>query len=217
MSSKFVIFDLDDTLYKEISYLKSAFYSIAYSLFSIKDAPHVYNQMLSWYFNKENVFANLIENYSLSTEVTKLIESYRNHYPNIQLDKETSHLLSELKSNKVKTGLITDGFSITQRNKLKALGLDSYFDSIVISEEFGTSKPHINNFAHFLQFGATDYFYIADNIKKDFITPNELGWCSICLQDNGENIHKQDFDIETKYLPKYVLTSMNDLLPLIFD
>ncbi len=215
MNSKVIIFDLDDTLYKEINYLKSAFQSIAYSLFSIEDANRVYLEMVEWHYKKDNVFVNLIKKYDLHTEVSILINDYRLHFPYITLDADIKELLYYLKSSGHIIGLITDGYSITQRNKLRALGLDSFFDSIIISEEFGSAKPDKNNYAHFLQFGQADYFYIADNIKKDFIVPNQLDWCSVCLLDNGHNIHKQDFNQDAMYLPKYSIASLKELLPLI--
>lgn len=215
MNSKVIIFDLDDTLYKEINYLKSAFRSIAHSFFSIEEANRIYLEMVDWYFKKDNVFANLIKKYDLHTEVSILINNYRLHFPNISLDADIKESLYCIKSSGHKIGLITDGFSITQRNKLKALGLDSFFDSIIISEEFGSAKPNKNNYAHFLQFGQADYFYIADNLKKDFIIPNQLDWHSVCLLDNGHNIHKQDFTQDAMYLPKYSISSFIELLPII--
>ena len=33
---------------------------------------------------------------------------------------------------------------------------------------------------------------MGDNLKKDFLTPNRLGWQTVCLRDDGRNIHKQD-------------------------
>ena len=52
-----VVFDLDDTLVKEIDYLKSAFKAIAVKVDSTNDS--LFNQMLFWYQNKENVFQNI--------------------------------------------------------------------------------------------------------------------------------------------------------------
>ena len=45
MSKKYIVFDLDDTLYYEIDYLKSAYQEIATSV-SEKDSPSIYAQML---------------------------------------------------------------------------------------------------------------------------------------------------------------------------
>lgn len=41
------------------------------------------------------------------------------------------------------------------------------------------------------------YMCVSDNLKKDFIAPNALGWETVCPLDDGRNIHKQDFDAGT--------------------
>jgi putative hydrolase of the HAD superfamily len=58
---------------------------------------------------------------------------------------------------------------------------------------------------------AVNYIYIADNPKKDFITPNKLGWTSICLLDKGQNIHKQFFTNSIDYDPQYIINSFNEI------
>ena len=103
-----------------------------------------------------------------------------------------------------------------QRNKIKALGLESYFEEIIISEEFGSEKPNINNYKYFQNvFLNKNYTYIADNISKDFISANTLNWKTICLLDNGKNIHKQNFNVSSHFLPKYQINSFSEILELI--
>jgi putative hydrolase of the HAD superfamily len=109
--------------------------------------------------------------------------------------------------------LITDGKSITQRNKLRALGIESFFKNIVISEEVNSEKPSENNFRMVMYNKiAENYIYIADNPKKDFITPNKLGWTSICLLDRGQNVHKQNFNISSEYLPLFSISSFEEII-----
>lgn len=47
------------------------------------------------------------------------------------------------------------------------------------------------------------FYYIGDNLRKDFVAPNKLGWQTICLLDNGENIHSQDFSVDSIFLPMH--------------
>ena len=45
--------------------------------------------------------------------------------------------------------------------------------------------------------------YVGDNLKKDFIAPNMLGWLTVCLKDDGRNIHRQEVeDLEEGMRPK---------------
>lgn len=198
MNSKTIVFDLDDTLVKEIDYLKSAFRDIATWI----DAANgnLYNQMLCWYIAKENVFARLSSLYP-NISLAMLKTRYRNHQPHFEAYSHVKEYLELLKSRGFKLGLITDGFSITQRNKLKALGIESLFDLIVISEDFGSEKPNMANYEVFHQFATDEYFYVGDNTSKDFLAPNRLGWKTICVLNDGDNIHQQSFDRESIYLP----------------
>lgn len=206
-----VVFDLDDTLVKEIDYLKSAFKAIAVKVDSTNDS--LFNQMLFWYQNKENVFQNIESHYGFS--VNELKQQYRTHVPEFIQYKGVSELLLRFKEKGCFIGLITDGYSLTQRNKLKALGIEELFDLIVISEEFGSEKPNENNYKVFHQLATKDYYYIGDNTAKDFLAPNRLGWISVCLLNNGENIHPQDFTKETVYLPQKTITDLNELFTFI--
>ena len=212
MMSATVVFDLDDTLVKEIDYLKSAFKAIAAKVDSAKN-DSLFNQMLLWYQNKENVLQNIESLYGIT--VAELRQLYRSHYPHFSNASTVFTLLNSLKEKGFYIGLITDGYSLTQRNKIKSLGIEDLFDLIVISEEFGSEKPNENNYKVFHQFATKYYYYIGDNTAKDFLAPNQLGWISVCLLNNGENIHPQDFTKETVYLSQKTITDLNELFTFI--
>jgi putative hydrolase of the HAD superfamily len=57
-----------------------------------------------------------------------------------------------------------------------------------------------------------NYIYIADNPNKDFITPNKLGWTSICLLDRGQNVHQQNFKLSIDLLPHYSVNSFEEII-----
>lgn len=202
MKPSYFIFDLDDTLIYEIEYLKSAYREIAVLL---KDDA-LYFQMYDWYQQGIDVFEEIANNYNISK--IDLLHLYRIHVPSFDLNDGALHILELIKAKGHLLGLITDGRSITQRNKLKALGIESLFDHIVISGEFGSTKPNAKNYEAFLQTDILDYFYIGDNVKKDFVTPNKLGWTTICLLDKGYNIHPQLFDYPPDYLPRYKINNL---------
>lgn len=213
IKNKVIAFDLDDTLYKEIDFLKSAYKEIA----SLVDKDHcetLYNDMISNYYKGENVFKLVSEIYPTYT-IERLLKIYREHYPSISLSCEEWNILSKLKKGAI-TGLITDGRSLSQRNKIKALGLNDYFDKIVISEEMGYSKPDDRLFEEFNKYGVSRYFYIGNDTTKDFVAPNRLGWTTICLLNtNNLNIQKQNFSLEKSYLPQIKIKTLNELLDII--
>ena len=213
-----VVFDLDDTLYKEIDYLRSAYRYIAAQLAG-DDAERedFFGTLYSAYKEGRDAFATLMECYN-NKGVTKetLLHWYRTHKPQISLTDGCSEFLARLSANGCRLGIITDGRTVTQTNKIAALGLYEYIadEDIVISERFGSEKPSPANYLHFKnKYGAdARYYYIADNTAKDFIAPNRLGWTTVCLKDNGQNVHKQDFSLSDEQLPRYTVEEFGDSL-----
>lgn len=60
------------------------------------------------------------------------------------------------------------------------------------------------------------FIYIGDNISKDFIAPNTLGWITIGLLPSGQNIHRhQPESFNTEYHPDFWVNSLQDLVPII--
>lgn len=193
----FVIFDLDDTLFPEIDFLKSAFKEISIYVRE-KTGLEVYDNMLNVYFQKGNTFqwiSDRCKDQMPDCNVDFLLTMYRSHIPALELAKETFGLLEKLRKKKIKMGLITDGRSVSQRNKLKALGIEHYFSDIIISEEFGSEKPNENNYLFFeKKYPGHTFYFIGDNTSKDFIVPSKFGWKMFCIKDSGYHIHKQDLN-----------------------
>lgn len=182
-----VVFDLDDTLYNELDYLISAYKFIAKKIDPI-NFVELTSVMLSLYRDGQDVFVFLENKYEVSK--SELLSFYRNHNPSISLFSGVLDLFKEIKNKSGSIALLTDGRSITQRNKIKSLGIENYFDFISISEEIGAVKPSLKGFKLIEEkLNKDSYYYIGDNIKKDFIGPNKLNWKTICLVDNGKNIH----------------------------
>lgn len=76
--------------------------------------------------------------------------------------------LAEL-SRSYALGLVTNGASCLQREKLRASGLSDYFDVVVVSAEVGARKPDRSVFgAAVLKLGvANDAVMIGDNVEND--------------------------------------------------
>lgn len=205
-----IVFDLDDTLYNELDYLKSAYRSIALAL-EPNNWKSLYSRMFALYRSNKNVFEILAKAYS--TDIHTLIDMYRNHQPKIQLFDGVIDVFDAIKSKNGKIGMVTDGRSRTQRAKITSLGITDYLDNIVISEEIGSEKPSLSNFkAIEIALPGNSYYYIADNLIKDFIAPNTLGWKTVALMDNGMNIH---FDrpehLDAKAMPQEFIFDFGDL------
>jgi putative hydrolase of the HAD superfamily len=208
----YFVFDLDDTLYPEIEFLKSAYHELCNEI-AHENTQNVYNEMLDIHFSGGNAFKFLIEKYpALNLSLEKLLYLYRNHYPKITLREGVLEMLHEIKSRGSRIGVITDGREVTQTNKINALGLKKLVDKVVISEKFGASKPVSALYESFME---PDYkrhfFYFGDNISKDFISAKKLGWTCIGILD-PQNIHKLNItDVANDYLPHVFIKSFNEI------
>jgi putative hydrolase of the HAD superfamily len=198
-----VVFDLDDTLYKERTFVRSGINAIADHLAAVCGAvdPHAASERMWCTYLDGGNFINEGKMLALESgcvaeiEDAGLLEIYRYHKPSIKLLEDAKRLLDTLQGGGVKLALITDGRSMTQRNKIRALRLDAYFapDAIYISEEQGVDKHAPLSFRKVMRSfpEAKEFLYIGDNPAKDFTWPLMLGWTAVCLADNGENIFRQ--------------------------
>lgn len=195
-----IVFDLDDTLYDEIDFVKSGFKEI--SKYLANDS--YYNFMLNDFYQNGSgkVFNNLIDRFELDISLQKLIEIYRFHQPKIVLPKESIDLLKFLEN--YKTALISDGFYLMQKNKYKALELEQYIDYPIFTDFYHTNKPELKPFKMIMKYfkDEKEFIYISDNPKKDFIAPNKLGWKSIRYK-NPVGIYKYyksdaTYEVESK-------------------
>lgn len=137
--SDVLVFDLDDTLYKEVSFVESGFKAVARHLGNLSFA----DEMMSSWMNGKNAFEQLIGNHSLTSSVEEVLIIYRTHVPTIELETSVVATLDALVENGKILGILTDGRYITQLNKIKALGLTRWIapENVIVSETFGSSKP----------------------------------------------------------------------------
>jgi putative hydrolase of the HAD superfamily len=209
-----IVFDLDDTLYKEIDFLKSAYIYInnyIKSKYNIDLSLHIQECVDNRIIFYDFIQSRLNQNQSFPIE--KYLELYRYHYPSINLSNDASDFLNKISNQNIDFSIITDGRSISQNNKIKALGLSHLVKNVIISEETGYEKPHLNNFKIIERiYPDKKLLYIGDNTSKDFLAPNILKWNTICLLDNGQNIHKQYFDLDIDYLPKKKINYLKEII-----
>jgi putative hydrolase of the HAD superfamily len=215
-----VCFDLDDTLYKERSFVLSAYKEVSLFMSQYSNVPSVviFKSLVAAFYNGNPAFQVVIKKFNLNISVQTCLDIYRNHKPSLSLSAETESVLEFLKSQGCVLGLITDGRTVSQRNKIEALELYRYFqrENILISEQFGSEKPDVRNFLYFVnKYPQSRFVYVGDNIGKDFLAPNKLEWNSICLLNNGENIHKQNFNVKNEYCPKFIINNLLELKTMI--
>jgi putative hydrolase of the HAD superfamily len=186
-----VVFDLDDTIYPEYEYRLSGVRAVAqfiHNLYDIEIGP----ALLEIASSKKTDF--LDEACRLAglpnTAKESLLWVYRLHVPLLQLDSSVSDLIARLHRNTVPLAMITDGRAVSQRLKIRALGLDGI--KAYISEECGSVKPDPSRYEQvMIDYPGRQYIYVADNPYKDFSAPRRLGWDTFQLKHQKYFIHDQ--------------------------
>ncbi|MBA3722720.1 MAG: HAD hydrolase-like protein [Parachlamydiaceae bacterium] len=182
-----IVFDLDDTLYDDISFVLSGFRKVAEYLSTFLDVEQedIYNQLvIELQVNRNQVFDRFLEKHGIFQKklVSKCISIYRKHHPLISLFPEADECINRLKKNPLY--VVTDGNKLVQKNKFVALGLAKRIKKCICTYAYGLthSKPSPYCFQKICEWenvSPSEIVYIADNPKKDFVGIKPLGFCTI--------------------------------------
>ncbi len=220
-----IIFDLDDTLYDELDYCRSGYQAVASHLNLM--FPQIETGKLAQAFEdaflsgqRNQVFNTALETFGIDYDrefILDLVKVYRGHFPAISLDKECLEVLETVR-DRYRLGLLTDGFLPAQRYKVEALGIESFFEKIVYTEQLGREfwKPNPRGFEHLLDFfqcPPDQSVYIGDNLSKDFVAPNALGMHTIQVRrPNGVHL---DANTAPNGRPQQVCEGLSPVLELV--
>ena len=185
--------DLDDTLFNEIDFVISGY-------------NHIYKWILKnlnldiqYKPNKKDIINN-IENH-IQTFIKKncfqekyspkFVKLMREHKPDISLSNSNLKKLKVISKTFKNLVLVTNGRSISQRNKLQSLNIKMFFKEILISEEFGFKKPDKIFYEKLIEkYKNYNLIFIGDNIDIDLITPINKGLKTILIRNLNNRIHK---------------------------
>ena len=178
-----LIFDLDDTLYPEISYVHSGFRAVANAMNRLHgwDEAESFGHMAKALkeHGRGYIFDCLLASHGIFSRksVHECVALYRHHQPEIKLAQESVDFLN---SWPIRPYLVTDGHKVVQANKIQALGLWHRFKRVLITHRHGLRhakpSPYCFNVIRRLERCAwTDLVYVGDNPAKDFVSLNALG------------------------------------------
>jgi putative hydrolase of the HAD superfamily len=181
-----VVFDLDDTLYPERSFVESAFRAVgvhALERWGIRDLGDACLCAADAGV-RGNVFQHAYRD-MVGAELTpdhahELLRVYREHQPKCLPWHPDALETVKLLHGRFPLTLLSDGYLPTQANKARALGLERWIDDPVFTESLGREhwKPSTKGFELIMSRHHPDstFVYVGDNPIKDFIAPRALGW-----------------------------------------
>ncbi|MED3916379.1 HAD family hydrolase [Priestia megaterium] len=215
---KAVIFDLDGTLLDRDSSLK-LFIQDQYRRYS-KELAHILKQEYisrfieldhKGYVWKDKVYQQLLNEYDpLNLTWEGMLDDYLHYFPAHCVPfLHMEDVLKELKKKGLLLGIITNGFTDFQWMNIRALGIDHYFDTILVSEQEGIKKPHKDIFLRALKVldvSAEESVYIGDHPENDVLGARGAGMHAVW---------KKDAFFDGNFTDSYVIEDLKELLNVI--
>lgn len=218
MNVKVIVFDLDDTLYNEIDYVKSGFIEVS-KYFAHKhtlDESSFYKLLMEnlELHGRGKVFDSTLSYFKIlnKANIKKCISIYRMHLPKIKLPKESRSIINYYKAFNIPLYVVTDGNKLVQYNKIKGLNIEEDFNKVFITHRYGVknAKPSPYCFMKIAQREKvyhSDIVYIGDNINKDFVALKPMGFRTIRVI-NGMF---KDLELSKEYHAEIDVNSLSEI------
>jgi putative hydrolase of the HAD superfamily len=153
------------------------------------------------YVWKDKVYQQLTEEFQI-TEITweellrDYLKEFKKHcvpFPNLITT------LEKLKSQDIQLGMITNGRGQFQLDNIKALGIEKYFDTILISEWEGIKKPDPEIFKralHQLNVSAHQSIFVGDHPENDVKAAQNVGMKGVWKKDPQWDSIEADYIVD---------------------
>ena len=189
-----VAFDLDDTLYEEMSFVRGGFRAVAAWLEQEVPGARA-KDCYAWMMDelerhgRGRVFDAVLERLGRCASrrmVDACVRVYRRHEPDLALYPDAERALRSLEAAGVPVYVVTDGHPGVQASKVKALGLDGRpsVRRCYLTRRYGLrhEKPSPHCFLRICQREGVPperVVYVGDNPRKDFVGIRPLGFRTV--------------------------------------
>ncbi|MFC3017896.1 HAD family hydrolase [Virgibacillus litoralis] len=156
------------------------------------------NQGYVW---KDTVYQQLVDEFNI-TGITweDLLQDYISEFKNSCIPfPNLINMLEKLRNSYLTLGMITNGKGQFQMDNMRALGIENYFETILISEWEGTKKPDpkiFNKALDKLNVSSTEAIFIGDHPEKDVIAARNAGIKGIWKIDNRGSDIEADYKVD---------------------
>ena len=192
MKIKAVLFDLDETVLDRSKTLEFylAWQSTEHLNLPDEDCDKYTQRFLELDNNgsvgKEKVYAELVKEFSIDDyTAVELTQTYNDMLGRFVVGRRhITESISVLKSQGLKTGIVSNGRSPFQEEKIESLGLTSLFDTILVSEAAGFRKPDKEIFelaSKNLDVKPAECVFVGDNPVADIEGANNAGMFSVFI------------------------------------
>lgn len=182
------LFDLDDTIYPERTFVDSGFRAAARFLApKVNSSADVIARRLRVLHDRDgrgHLFDDVLADLGVPADkdlVLATLVIYRSHRPRLRPFDGVVEGLDRLRSAGVRTGLVSDGLASVQRRKVASLpAIGRRLDAMVMTDELGPgqSKPSPVPFrvaCRLLDVEPANAVYVANDPRKDFAGARAAG------------------------------------------
>ena len=218
----YLFFDLDHTLWDYETNARKVLLDLYLHFELEKEIKHGPERFLEIYFKtndglwhdynqgritKEDIrndrFRLVLQNCGGSdhTRVLEMSDYFLEHCPRQSAVMPETIMALNYLSQKYRMSIITNGFDDVQKVKLKAAGLDKYFEKVFTSETIGVKKPSPEIFEHALEVLGVpkeETLMIGDNPKTDILGAQNAGITPLLYNPSGKI--KSECELEIKSL-----------------
>jgi putative hydrolase of the HAD superfamily len=224
---KAVFFDIDDTLYDTSGFAALARRAAINVMIDAglplesDEAYKLLREIIKEKGSNYDKHFNVLTKRVFGEEKPRLIALGMITYHNVKfallrLFPETMSTLIYLKSRGYHLGVISNGITIKQWEKLIRLGLHHFFDEIITSEEAGVQKPDDKIFKQALdRMGckAENSIMIGNKFSEDIIGALNVGMDAILV--NSELTEEERFYLEENNIKLEVLPNLQDIKKIL--
>ncbi|EEL81869.1 Hydrolase (HAD superfamily) [Bacillus cereus AH1271] len=222
MDYKAMLFDLDDTLLDRDKAVDKLFLLVLEKCYEDVSDTIKNNMLLKFKEYDKREYGNSDKTIVLESLFDEFAPEYRlpcNYIQNFwnenfpkcfSIDQNTIHFLNHIKKH-LKVGIITNGSTQRQTAKIINTNLNNYFETIIISEEVGFSKPDKRIFEltlNKLNVQPDDVLFVGDDLEKDIAGPQNANI-------KGVWFNPQKIKNTTKIQPYAEINTLDSLLSYV--
>jgi len=219
---KAVLFDVDDTLFPSSEFAEMARQSAVRAMvdaglevefdLAMEELLDVVAEFTSNYGNHFDQLVvrlgdNLRDGVHRALVVAAGVRAYHDTKAELRPFPDAVRCIDELRKTNLQRGILTNGLTIKQAEKLIRLDLQHAFSpgAIFISEDLGVAKPHQRIFGiacKRLGRQPREVLYIGDNPVKDIDAAHEAGLVTVLRRGTGKHAqavgaHAPDFEVSS--------------------
>jgi putative hydrolase of the HAD superfamily len=133
---------------------------------------------------------------------------------NTSLMDDAENVLRKLRDAGLRLGIVTNGYSEVQHNKIKRHGLEPMVDFVIVSEDAQSHKPDLQIYEHALERAGTAAeatIFVGDTPHTDIEGAINAGMISVLIDPEDKHTN----GLPEHRVPQHRIKTLRELLPLV--